>query len=262
MIINTKSGLVLVLLAVFSANLLETAWEASLHSGSPVSAADSKGAYAVQQFEPAFVDFEFHDATAEWAMYAYSTAYFVLFPLLATGVVVALLRRPALAPFRVLTLAVAIDYLVSLPFFLLFPVPERWADPNSSAILLSDRWSAALIDSIRPMSAINNSFPSTHVSLTMIMILVCYVFGVRLRHSVAALGTMVMLATFVLGIHWLADIIAGLAVGTLSVALGWICTDTSGRRELALASDAHPVRRKPSPLHEATGVGFLRPGRV
>ena len=34
-----------------------------------------------------------------------------------------------------------------------------------------------------------------------------------------ALGMTVILATFVLGIHWLADIIAGIAVGLLSVAI-------------------------------------------
>ena len=72
MLTNTKPGLVLLLLLVFSANLAETSWETSLHSESPVSAADYKGAYAVQQFEPEFINFEFHDKTARWAMYAYS----------------------------------------------------------------------------------------------------------------------------------------------------------------------------------------------
>ena len=48
----------------------------------------------------------------------------------------------------------------------------------------------------------------------------------------------VILATFVLGIHWLADIVAGVAVGTLSVAVAWRWTDTSERRELALESDS------------------------
>jgi membrane-associated phospholipid phosphatase len=112
------------------------------------------------------------------------------------------------------------------------------------------------------MSAINNSFPSTHVSLTVIMILVCWVFQVRLRSTVTALGTMVILATFVLGIHWLADIIAGTAVGLLSVGVAWLCTDTSERRELAHASDHVPARRRSHVLQESAGVAFLRPGKV
>ena len=259
MLTNTKSGLALLLLIVFTANMAETAWETSLHSGSPVSAADTKGAYAVQRFEPAFINFEFHDKTVKWATYAYATSYFILFPVLALGVLVALARRRELAPFRVICLAVTIDYAMCLPWFLLFPVPERWAYPESQAILLSDQWTSALIDSIRPLSAINNSFPSTHVSFTVILILVCWLFNVRLRTTITALATTVVLATFVLGIHWLADIIAGLAVGALSVGIAWRFTDTSERHELALESEYPLLRRKPRPsrqLAEASGFRF------
>jgi hypothetical protein len=52
-----------------------------------------------------------------------------------------------------------------------------------------------------------------------ILILVCYLFRVRLRTTVLALGISVILATFVLGIHWLPDIGAGVALGCLSVVL-------------------------------------------
>ena len=258
MITNTKPGLVLLLLIVFAVNIAETSWETSLHSGSPVSAADYKGAYAVQQLEPEFINFEFHDKTAAWAMYAYSLSYFVLFPAIALGVLIALARRAELAPFRVLCIAVVADYLASLPWFLLFPVPERWAYPESNAILLSDQWSSSLISSIRPLSAINNSFPSTHVSLTVIVVLVCWLFHVRLRSTVTALGMMVILATFVLGIHWLADIIAGIAVGALSVAIAWRCTDTSERLELALESDYSVIRKRPRPVRQLAEAGVMQ----
>ena len=191
-------------------------------------------------------------------MYAYSMSYFVLFPVLAFGVLIALARRAELAPFRVLCLAVTADYFVSLPWFLLFPVPERWAYPESNAILLSDQWSSALIDSIRPLSAINNSFPSTHVSLTVIIIAVCWLFHVRLRRTVTALGMMVILATFVLGIHWLADIMAGVAVGMLSVAIAWRFTDTSERRELAQESELAVIRRRARPVRQLARAGGVQ----
>ena len=236
MLINSKPGLVLLLLLVFVANYGETWVERSSQSESPVSAEDYKGAYAVKQLEPEFINFEFQDTTARWAIYAYSLSYFVLFPVVAIGVLFALARRKELAPFRVMCLAVTADYLVSLPWFLLFPVPERWAYPESNAMLLSDLWSSNLIEMIRPMSALNNCFPSTHVSLTVIILVVCWLFQVRLRQTVMALGLTVILATFVLGIHWMADIVAGVVVGFLSVAIAWRLTDTSERRELALES--------------------------
>jgi membrane-associated phospholipid phosphatase len=235
MLTNSKPGLLALLMIVFLVNLAETSWETAAHTGSPVSQADQTGAFLVQQFERDLVDFEFQDHTPRWAMYAYSVSYFAFLPILGVAVLVALARRREIAPMRVLCLAVAIDYLVSLPWFLLFPVPERWAYPESSAMLLSDLWSSRLIDAIRPISALNNSFPSTHVSLTVVVIAVCWLFQVRLRNTVTALGITVILATFLLGIHWLADILAGVAAGALSVAIARRFTDTSEREPLALA---------------------------
>jgi len=237
MLINTKAGLLLLLLFVFTANYVETCIEASAHTQSPVSAADYKGAYAVQQFEPELINFEFHDKTAHWAVYAYSIAYFVLFPVLALAVLIALTLRKELAPLRVVCLAVTADYLVSLPWFILFPVPERWAYPESNAILLSDLWSSNFILAIRPFSALNNCFPSTHVSLMVIFVAVCWLFEMRFRNAITALGLIVMLSTFVLGIHWLGDIVAGLFVGALSVAIAWRYTDTSEGPELRVVLD-------------------------
>ena len=121
--------------------------------------------------------------------------------------------------YRVLCLSIAADYLLSLGFFVFFPVPERWAFSDSGAMLLSDRWSSGLIELLRPISGLDNCFPSTHVSFTVVIILVGYLFRVRMRHTILALGTTIILSTFVLGIHWLPDIVAGVAVAFLSVAL-------------------------------------------
>jgi membrane-associated phospholipid phosphatase len=254
MLINSKPGLIVLLMLVFAVNFAETAWENRF----PASAADYRAAFAVHQLEPGFIDFEFHDQTAKWATYAYSISYFVLFPVLALAVLVALARRKPLAPLRIVCLAVTADYLISLPWFLFFPVPERWAYPESNAILLSDQWSSSLINSIRPISALNNSFPSTHVSLTVIILAVCWLFHVRLRSTVTALGMTVILATFVLGIHWLADIAAGVAVGLLSVAIAWRVTDTSERGELAVEIGQRAVRRRPGRIRQLPDADTVR----
>ena len=71
-----------------------------------------------------------------------------------------------------------------------------------------------------------------------------------------ALGTMVILATFVLGIHWLADIIAGVAVGLLSVAVAWRFTDTSERLELALESELAVIRKRPRAVRQLAEAGM------
>ena len=53
----------------------------------------------------------------------------------------------------------------------------------------------------------------------MLVILVGYLYQVRLRTTVLLVGISVMLATFVLGIHWVPDMIAGVIVGWMSVML-------------------------------------------
>ena len=53
-----------------------------------------------------------------------AVSHFAFLPILGVAVLVGLARRREVAPMRVLCLAIAIDYLVSLPWFLLFPVPR------------------------------------------------------------------------------------------------------------------------------------------
>jgi membrane-associated phospholipid phosphatase len=69
------------------------------------------------------------------------------------------------------------------------------------------------------MSALDNCFPSFHVSMMMIVIITGYLYRVSLRNTVAALGTVVILSTFVLGIHWMPDIVAGSAVAVIAIAV-------------------------------------------
>jgi membrane-associated phospholipid phosphatase len=157
-------------------------------------------------------------AVGMWvAIYGYSIAYFLVFPLLGLLVALTLMGNQRREAYRVYATALAIDYALSLVFFLFFPVPERWAIPESGAVLLSDLWTPNLIKAIRWISALDNCFPSSHVSMTVVTIIVSYVYELRLRAVVASLGAVVILSTFVLGIHWIPDMIAGAAVATISV---------------------------------------------
>jgi membrane-associated phospholipid phosphatase len=209
----------LVVAAVFGINLVETKIE------SIVRDRFGWGVDLGNQLAAAFrglernLSFESHDVTNWFAVYGYSVAYFFVLPAIGLAVGVLLWRREDVHAYRILCLSIAADYLISLGFFLFFPVPERWSYADSGAILLSDRWSSQLIELVRPISAMDNCFPSTHVSLTVVLILVSYMAGLRLRHTFCALGTSVAISTFVLGIHWLPDIVAGVAVGVLSVSL-------------------------------------------
>lgn len=208
----------LLLLIVFTVNYLQTAWDAATTLDMLGSVGGYPFADAFSWFE-AYLSFGSHDVSNPIAYKGYSISYFFLFPLIAIAVTLALAFKESPRPYRTFSLAVMIDYLMSLPFFIFLPIPERWAYPDSNAILLSDLWNESLITYIRPISGLDNCFPSFHTSLTVILITVCYLYNVRLKTSFLFIGATIILATFVLGIHWIPDIISGIFVGLLSVIL-------------------------------------------
>jgi serine/threonine protein kinase len=207
----------LLLGAVFIVNFLETTIEAAVRDRWGVGRElGYQLARAAHWFEGA-TTVEAYDTASPIVVYGYSIAYFfaMLLLVLATGWALA---RAGREPFRVFALAVTVDYAISLPFFLFFPVPERWAYPESGAILLSDLWAPKLIEVFRPISGLDNCFPSFHVSLTVVMVSLAFLYRLRYRWSAFWIGLLITLSTSVLGIHWLTDIAAGLATGILAVA--------------------------------------------
>ncbi len=217
--LDTRRGVFLLLALVFAVNWGETwieTWLRDVHGvGRELG---FRIAAAVHELEGGR-GLEHQDPTNAVAVYGGSISYFFLPVLLGVAVLVDLARRRRITPLRVFVLAVAIAYGLSLPFYLFFPLPERWAYPPSETILLSDLWSSRLIETLRPISGIDNCFPSFHVSFSVILALAAYLYRIRLRTVVLALGATIVLATFLLGIHWLPDIVAGLAVGVLGMAL-------------------------------------------
>ena len=71
------------------------------------------------------------------------------------------------------------------------------------------------------MSGLDNCFPSFHVSLTVLVVASCLMFRVPMRLSALVFGSAVVLSTFVLGVHWIPDMIARLALGIANVLLAW-----------------------------------------
>ena len=165
------------------------------------------------------LSFDRHDLAGPVAVYLGSIAYFFLPVILLAVTMAVLMSRRTADGYRVFVFSIVMCYALSLPFYLFLPVPERWAYPDSQAILLSDLWSARLIETIRPMSGLDNCFPSFHVSGTLALALVWSVLRLPFRHAVGWLSVAVLLSTLILGIHWIADILAGLALSFVAVRL-------------------------------------------
>jgi membrane-associated phospholipid phosphatase len=216
---HSKFRLTILLLVLGLINAGEVALEKRLSGSTYLFSADHKRAVATgfHLFENEFT-FEDHDTTNDFAVKGYTIAYFFAWPLMLVSVAICLIARKDTRPYRCLAIAGMIDYVISLVFYLTYPVPERWIIAESGAMLLSDLWSSSLIQWIRPMAGIDNSFPSFHVSSTVILVLACYAFRVRMRNTVLWTAVPIILSTYVLGVHWLADILGGLFTGTLSFA--------------------------------------------
>ncbi len=247
--LSSKRGLWLLLCLVFAINFVETTWEQWPRDGEVHG--QGLGYEIAAAFHGMESNFRFthHDATNKLAVYGYSVSYFFVFPLIALGLAIALHKRREITPFRVFSLSIAMNYLLSLPFFLLFPVPERWAYPESHAMVLSDIWSSGLIESIRPISGLDNCFPSSHVSLTVIVIAIGFLYRVRFRNFVLPLGLTVIVSTYVLGIHWLPDMVAGVLVAMLSVMIAVRIDDALSETEM----------KRPSVDAALDGVGKATP---
>jgi len=202
------------------ANYLETAIEAALRTRYAVGVELGYDLARAAHWYEGAARIEGWDSADMDVVYGYSMAYFFALLVLVVATGWALARAPDRTPFRVFAFAVTADYLISLPFFLFFPVPERWAYPESGAILLSDLWAPELIELFRPFSGLDNCFPSFHVSLTVIMVSLAFLYRLRFRWVALCIGLLIVLSTSVLGIHWLTDIVAGLATGVIAVQVG------------------------------------------
>jgi membrane-associated phospholipid phosphatase len=214
-----RRGATALLAGVALLNWVQTSTDSALRTGLGLGVEmGTRTARAFQWLEGG-LSFEHHDATNAVALYGYSIAYFFLLPAMLLVTLLELARREDAAPYRVYCRALAATYLLGLPFFVLFPVPERWAFPDSEAVLLSDLWSSRLIETIRPISGLDNCFPSFHVSSTVALILVSYLYRSPHRTLMVPLGAIVVLSTFVLGIHWIGDVLGGVAAGIAGVAL-------------------------------------------
>jgi len=208
-----------VLFLLFFVNYAETAVEDRLRARYRLGVELEQVLGEAAQWFEGGLSFEPHDATNGIAVWGFSIVYFIFFPLLVLATVALFYRRRDPRPMLLLATAATVDYLLTLPFYILFPVPERWTYPESGAVLLSDLATSKLIQAFRPFSGLNNCFPSFHVSMTVVVLACLYQADAWFRRAALLLSLAILLSTFVLGIHWLSDILAGLACGLVSFRL-------------------------------------------
>ena len=259
-ILNNRLGLIFILLSVFTVNYIQTQMDSDLKNPAHYETG-YKIAQAFMELE-GNLDFSQFEGIREGAVAAHSISYYILCPVLLLMVIGGLFFRKEITPFRVMTLGLTISYSIALCFFILFPVPERWAFPPANATLLSDILSTGWIVSYRSFRALDNAFPSLSAAFTLVMVFVCYRYRFKFKTPICLLGIIVILSSFTLGIHWVPDIIMGgfLGVFSASVAVLWDhrIVDKIKKDQPELATHGAKVMGLKLPEKKTTFISYRR----
>ncbi|MFC4600376.1 phosphatase PAP2 family protein [Cohnella hongkongensis] len=144
-------------------------------------------------------------------------------------------------------IAILLNYLIAVPFYLFVPVNEAWyANPQIQFLMLHAF--PAFEQHYRSLSGLNNCLPSLHTSLSVTLALIASRSGIRRWSTFAWVNAVVIVfSIFYLGIHWFTDMAAGVALAVFSVYVG---LKVGAWAEIRFASDPAWQTREPlEPSH-------------
>lgn len=172
----------------------------------------------VARLDGRFVAFVQRTFYHPWLTFAAGYAYVVVFPVLiiASAGIYSYLKRTKLV--FAICYALMFNYLLAIPFYLFFPVNEVWAFDPQVKFLLPDVFPSFETE-YRPLSGLDNCFPSLHTSISVSMALIALKSDNVFWRRFAVLATAsIVFAVFYLGIHWLFDMCGGILLGYFSAA--------------------------------------------
>ena len=124
-------------------------------------------------------------------------------------------HRPAAG----ITLALLANYLLALPFYVFAPVSEPAWSGLSQALPALELFAAGLTPDLRFASALDNCFPSLHVSIAFTAWWFARRAGPPLLARILLVHWVALLwAVPALGVHWVTDTLFGLVFGALCAA--------------------------------------------
>lgn len=144
---------------------------------------------------------------------------------------------------------IMLNYLLAIPFFMLIPVYEAWTTHPELVFLIPEVYPNFEIQ-YRPLSALDNSFPSLHTSLSLTLALIAYRSGnIRFFRITALSAAWVLFAIIYLGIHWFADMVAGSILAVTCVGIAYRLSQFPLKAQrLALSPYTKSGSKQPSSL--------------
>ncbi len=158
--------------------------------------------------------------------YALSGVYLYVFPVMGVAAILVAYAQKEGGIARKIFWGAIFNYVLILPFYLLVPVSERWSVGGHQVSLLMNNISPMLIEGLRPLSGLNNCFPSFHVSLALtIALIMTESSNRRVRRITFVLAGLVVYSTLYLGFHWVLDVFGGVLFASVCTLLSTYAVD-------------------------------------
>ncbi|GAA3408271.1 phosphatase PAP2 family protein [Paenibacillus hodogayensis] len=146
--------------------------------------------------------------------------YVVVFPaIMLTSIGVYTYQRQ-FKLFYAVCYALMINYMIAIPFYLFFPVTEVHAfNPNVKFLMLEAF--PTFENDYRPLSGLDNCFPSLHTSISVTMAMIALRSkSLFWKRFVPIAALIIIFSIFYLGVHWLTDMAGGTVLGLLAARIG------------------------------------------
>ena len=121
-------------------------------------------------------------------------------------------------------LTLLLNYAIAIPFFLFFPINEVWSYAPAGVHFYMLEAFPTFEQIYRPLSGLDNCFPSLHTSISVSMAILAVRSGNRrLAITACTLAVAIIFTIFYMGIHWLMDMTGGLLLASLAttIAVRW-----------------------------------------
>ncbi len=151
--------------------------------------------------------------------------YIIMFVTLIAVSLVSYLLKEDLRLFYTFIYAIGLNYIIAIPFYLFFPVNEAWYIHPQIDFLIPSVYTE-FESQYRNISGLNNCFPSLHNSISLTLLLLSSRSSSRVFKSLFYVSVpIIMFSTIYLGIHWLSDMAAGIALAVTAVWAASLITE-------------------------------------